>query len=180
LRAQTVEADHPEINGHFIGEPVTRFLRLEAEAREDVDVCRRYSARSSCRELLAAIDDGARAEISTSIPATLDNPDPPATSLEFVLDGGKVVKVSLPVDDVPQTLKKFGPPTHETDVPGQNASGAKWQNHLSVWDASGIHVTLYQDNNPSLDDHRPLLVVESAGEHAREDAASQAQNVAPQ
>jgi hypothetical protein len=143
-------------------------------------VCRKNSIRSSCRDLLAAIDSGARAEVSTEIPAGLDNPDQPVTSIEFVLDGGKVVKLSLPVNDIPEIMKKFGPPTHESVLPSHNAAGAKWEDHLSVWDASGVYITLYQDNNPVVEDHRPLLVMESTEEHARESDGSHVENVAAQ
>lgn len=180
VHAQVANAGRTDINGHYIGEPVARFLRLEMDAREDVDVCRNNPIRSSCQALLAAVDSGARAEVSTETARDLDNPDRPVTSIEFVLDGGKVVKVSLPVDDLAEIAKKFGAPTHETVVPAQNASGAKWENHLSVWETPGVYVTLYQDNNPSVEDHRPLLVMESTEEHAREDAASQARDMGPQ
>jgi hypothetical protein len=178
--AQAPAATGADINGHFIGEPVTRFLRLERDAREDVDVCRRNSIRSSCQGLLAAIDSGARTEVSTETSRDLDNPDRPIVSIEFVLDKGKVVKLSFPVDDVAEISKKFGPPTHESTIPSQNPSGTKWEDHLTVWEKSGVYVSLYQDNNPAAQDHRPLLVMESAEEHAREDTASHAQNVASQ
>lgn len=178
--ANASRADVIDIRGHYVGEAVTRFLRLEPDAREDVDVCRKNPIRSSCQDLLAAVDSGARTEISTAVPLDLDNPDQPPSSMEFVLAGGKLVKVSMPVNDVSEILKRFGRPSHESVVPSQNASGAKWENHLSVWEAPGIYVTLYQDNNPSLEDHRPLLVMESLEEHTREDAGAHTQTVASQ
>jgi hypothetical protein len=180
MHAQAPEANRADINGHIIGEPVSRFLRLERDAREDVDVCRHNSIRSSCQGLLAAVDSGGRAEVSTETSRDLDNPDRPVVSIEFVLDKGKVVKLSFPVDDVSAIAKKFGPPNHETVIPSQNASGAKWEDHLIVWDSPGVYATLYQDNNPSGQDHRPLFVMESAEEHARDDAASHAQSVPSQ
>jgi hypothetical protein len=183
LYAQTADGnrtDAIDIRGHYVGEAVTRFLRLEPDAREDVDVCRQNPIRSSCQSLLAAVDSGGRTEISTSVARDLDNPDQPESSMEFVLDGGKVVKLSMPVNDLSEILKKFGRPSRESVVPSQNASGAKWENHLSVWDVSGIYVSLYQDNNPAIEDHRPLLVMESPEEHVREDSGSHVQNVSSQ
>jgi hypothetical protein len=47
----------------------------------------------------------------------------------------------------------------------QNGAGAKWINWLHIWDTPGIYISLYQDNNPSLQDHRLLLIVESHAEH---------------
>lgn len=172
--------DTVDIQGHYIGEPVTRFLRLEPDAREDVDVCRHNSTRSSCRTLLDAVENGGRTEVSTTIIAGLDNPDLPTTSMEFVLDGGKVVKISLPVNNLPELLKKLGTPSHESVLPSQNASGAKWEDHLSVWETPGVYVTLNQDNNPAVEDRRPLLTMESKEEHARVEAAARPQTVASQ
>jgi hypothetical protein len=62
LHAQGPDANRADINGHVVGEPVSRFLRLERDAREDVDVCRHNSIRSSCQGLLAAVDSGGRDE----------------------------------------------------------------------------------------------------------------------
>jgi len=180
IQAQALDANRADIHGHVIGEPVSRFLRLEQDAREDVDVCRHNSIRSSCQGLLAAVDSGGRAEVSTETSRDLDNPDRPIISIEFVLDKGKVVKVTLPVDDVAEITKKFGPPNRENVIPSQNAAGTKWEDRLTVWDTPGVYVTLYQDNNPSLQDHRPLFVMESTEEHARDDAASHAQSVVSQ
>jgi hypothetical protein len=180
LHAQAPDANRADINGHVIGEPVSRFLRLERDAREDVDVCRHDSIRSSCQDLLAAVDSGGRAEVSTETSRDLDNPDRPVISIEFVLDKGKVVKVSLPVDDIGAITKKFGSPTRESVIPSQNAAGAKWEDRLTIWESPGVYVTLYQDNNPSAQDHRPLLVMESTEEHAREETQAHVQNVASQ
>jgi hypothetical protein len=171
-------ADALDIQGHHLGEPVARFLRLELDAREDVDVCRHNPSRSLCKSLLEAVDNGARTEVSTSIVGGLDNPDLPTTSMEFILDGGKVVKISLPVNDVPELLKKLGPASRESIIPSTNASGAKWENHLAAWGTPGVYITLYQDNNPSVEDHRPLLEIETAEEHVREDVAARPQTVA--
>jgi hypothetical protein len=180
IQAQAPDANRADIHGHFIGEPVSRFLRLEQDAREDVDVCRHNSIRSSCQGLLAAVDSGGRAEVSTETSRSLDNPDRPVISIEFVLDKGKVVKVTLPVDDIAQVTKQFGAPTRENLIPSQNTAGTKWEDRLTVWDTPGVYVTLYQDNNPSAQDHRPLLVMESSEEHAREETAAHVQNVATQ
>jgi hypothetical protein len=174
----TPSADSLDIQGHQLGEPIARFLRLELDAREDVDVCRHNPSRSLCKSLLDAVENGGRTSVSTTIVAGLDNPDLPTTSMEFILDGGKVVKISLPVNDVPELLKKLGPASHESVIPSMNASGAKWENHLSVWGTTGVYITLYQDNNPSVEDHRPLLEIETAEEHVREDVAARPQTVA--
>jgi hypothetical protein len=172
--------DSVDIQGHYIGEPVTRFLRLEPDAREDVDVCRNNPSRALCKSLLDAVENGARTEVSTAITAGLDNPDLPTTSMEFVLDGGKVVKITLPVNDLPELLKKLGPSSQESVIPSTNTTGAKWENHLSVWGTTGVYITLFQDNNPSVVDHRPLLEIETAEEHVREDAAARPQTVSAQ
>src|SRR5580704_2044549 len=95
LAAQTTAGNRPEvapsadsldIQGHHLGEPIARFLRLELDAREDVDVCRHNPSRSLCKSLLDAVENGGRTEVSTTIVGGLDNPDLPTTSMEFVLD----------------------------------------------------------------------------------------------
>src|SRR5271168_1516513 len=57
-------SDTLDIQGHHLGELVARFLRLELDAREDVDVCRHNPSRSLCKSLLDAIDNDARTEVS--------------------------------------------------------------------------------------------------------------------
>jgi hypothetical protein len=81
--------------------------------------------------------------------------------------------------------KKFGALPKKTTLPSHNTSGTKWDNQLYTWDTPTIYATLYQDNNPLLQDHRPLLIVESHAEHLLDDVdapakpTSVASSVAP-
>ncbi len=157
-----------EIRGHTVGEPIKTFLRLEREARDEVEVCHENPGRPACGHLLDAVEIGKRAEISTTVPADLDHPEGDRETTDFVLDGGKLVKISLLANEVPDALKSLGPPSSEKSIPAQNSSGAKWENHLAVWDTPALYVSLYKDNNPSLHDHRLSLVLESPAEHTRD------------
>ncbi|MGH9692217.1 MAG: hypothetical protein ACRD4C_14260 [Candidatus Acidiferrales bacterium] len=161
-RAQAVRVNYAELDGHFIGETTADFLRIEPDAQQEVDVCRQRPARRTCDRLIAAIDRGQRAEVSNS------------ASVNFVVDGGRLVKLTMLVDgdfdDVAADLtKKFGARSSEINLPSQNEMGAKWQNHLVVWDTPNVYVTLYKDNNPSLQDQRAVLIAESQAEHLAED-----------
>lgn len=169
---QTADVKPVEIRGHYIGESTVRFLHLESEAREDVDVCRQHPTASLCKRILAAIENGERAEISVSVPPELDKPDAAKDTINFVLDGKKLVKITMLVNDVADTSKILGRPSSESVTPSQNSSGEKWDNHRTVWETPDVYATLYQDNNPSLQDRRPVLVVESRAEHAREEGDS--------
>lgn len=158
LHAQAPNSAPVEIKGHFIGESISDFLRIEPEAQQEVDVCREHKTRPSCDRLIGALDRGQRTEISTS------------DSMDFVLDAGRLVKLTVLVrettDEAAQALtQKFGAPASSTNTPNHNSSGAKWQNRLFVWSTIGAYATLYEDNNPSLQDHQPVLVVESQSEH---------------
>ncbi len=170
LAQQTAPAPPPtvEINGHHIGEPAKVFLRLEREARDEVEVCRENPGRSACTHLLAAVDNAQRAEVSTSSPVDSDHPEGDRDTTDFVLDGGKLVKISMLVNTAPDVLKNLGQPSSEKSIPTQNSSGAKWENHLTEWNTPTLYVSLYQDNNPSLHDHRLSLTLESPAEHARD------------
>ena len=157
-----------EIRGHFIGEPVKRFFRLDFEARGEMEVCHQNPNRPACGRLLDAIEYGKRAEVSTTVAADLDHPEGDRDTTNFVLDGGKLVKISMLVNDAPEELKSLGRPSTEKSIPAQNSSGAKWENHLTIWQSPDLYVELYQDNNPSLTDHRFLLTIESPSEHTRD------------
>jgi hypothetical protein len=103
---------------------------------------------------LAALDGGQRGEISTSGPMT------------FLFDGGKLVRLTMPVDReaddaVGELTKKFGAPSRKVTIAGQNLQGVQWENYLFAWDMPDRGLTLYQDNDPSLQDRRLLLVAES-------------------
>jgi hypothetical protein len=167
--AQNATAAPFEIRSHFIGEPVKRFLRLELEARGEVEVCHENPNRSACVRLLDAVEGNKRAEVSTSVPADFNHPEGDRDTTDFVLDGGKLVKISMLVNAAPDELKSLGHPSSEKSIPAQNAAGAKWENHLTVWQSQDLYVSLYQDNNPSLADHRLSLVFETPAEHARDD-----------
>jgi hypothetical protein len=157
-----------EIRGHFIGEPVKRFFRLDFEARGEMEVCHQNPNRPACGRLLDAIEYGKRAEVSTTVAADLDHPEGDRDTTNFVLDGGKLVKISMLVNDAPEELKSLGRPSTEKSIPAQNSSGAKWENHLTIWQSPDLYVELYQDNNPSLTDHRFLLTIETPAEHTRD------------
>jgi hypothetical protein len=157
-----------EIDGHHIGEPVKVFLRLEREARDEVEVCRENPGRSACAHLLAAVDRAQRAEVSTSAPADFDHPEGDRDTTDFVLDGGKLVKITKLVNEAPEELKALGRPSSEKSVPAQNSAGAKWENRVTIWETTSLYVSLSQDNNPSLHDHRFLVVFETPAEHLRE------------
>ena len=163
LHAQAPAGAPVEIKGHFIGESIGDFLSMEPEAQQEVDVCREHKTRSSCGHLLGALDRGERTEISTS------------AGMDFVLDAGRLVKLTVLVrestDGTTEALtRKFGIPAAETNMANHNSTGANWQNRLFVWNTASAYATLYEDNNPSLQDHQPLLVVESQSEHILDDA----------
>jgi hypothetical protein len=158
LRAQSTNVNFANFNGHFIGESISDFLRLEPEAQQEVDVCRQHPDRHSCNHIAGALDRGERAELSTT------------GSANFVLDGGRLVKLTMLVDDsfynaAAALAAKFGNPSKDTVTSSQDGSGARWQNHEYVWDTPSAYITLYEDNNPSLQDRRPLLIVKSLAEH---------------
>ena len=171
-RANNVDANSFQIRSHFVGEPVTRFLRLESDAREELEICRERAVGSVCTHLINAVDRGARAEISTRAPMDFLDPDAPRDSVDFVLDGGKVVKMTMLVSDVADVLKQFGQPSSKSTAPARNKAGQKWEDHISVWSAADVYVSLYEDGNPSLEDKRPTLTIETPAEHARDVAAA--------
>jgi hypothetical protein len=158
--AMAGSAKRTEISGHFVGESVAAFLQAEPEAQQEATACREHPDRASCARVLGALDRQERAEISTS------------GSKAFVLDGGKLVRLTMLVEGaadaaVADLMQKFGAPTTQTTIQGQDVLGSKWENHLLAWDTPDASVTLYEDNNPSLPDRRPLLIVESRTNNAR-------------
>jgi len=169
LWAQTAGGVAPvDFKGHLIGEGVADFLRMEPEAQQEVDVCRQHPSRHNCDRLMAALNGNGRAEMSTT------------GAINFVLDGGKLVKLTMlvdkPMDAAASDLRdKFGPQTKATMLSSQNGAGAKWINWLHTWDTPAIYASIYQDNNPSLQDHRLLLIVESHAEHVLDDLDSSKQ-----
>lgn len=167
VRAQAADVKPIEVRRHYIGESAGRFLRLEADAREEVEVCRHHNG-SLCDRLLAAVDDGERTEISTLAMLDWEHPDAPKETMDFVLDGKKLVKITMVVNAASEAIHLFGRQSSEMVTPSENRSGAKWENHLSVWERPDVYVSLFEDNNPSLQDRRPVLIVESRPEHARE------------
>ena len=165
LGAQGGSVSNVDFKGHFIGEEASDFLRIEPEAQQEADVCKQRPSRRSCDQLNNALKTGGRAELSTS------------DSMNFVLDGGKLVKLALlvdkPMDEARSDLaQKFGPETKASVLPSQNGAGAKWENRTYIWDLPSVYITLYQDNNPSLQDRRPLLTAESHAEHVLENVES--------
>ena len=143
-----------ELRGHSLGETAAAFLALEPEAQQQADACRQHPDETACARLLAALDAGQRAEITEAGPRT------------FTLDGGKLVRVTMQLDALADAAtadltNEFGPQSRKTTIPAQNIEGAKWQNHVLAWDTPEASVALYEDNDPSLQSHRLLLVVES-------------------
>ena len=167
-RAQQSTPAPLEIRSHYIGEPVKHFFRLDFEARGEMEVCRQNPNRPACGRLLDAIEYGKRADISTTVPANPDNPEGDRETTNFILDGGKLVKISMLANAPPDELKSLGRPTSEKSIPAHDTSGAKWENHLTIWDTPTLYVSLYLDNNPSLQDHRFTLTIEAPTEHTRE------------
>jgi hypothetical protein len=178
LQAPGVNVKPVGFAGHVIGEPIKIFLRLEPDARSEVEVCEQHPTQSACARLFGALDRGQRAEISTAVQPDLDSPDASSDAYNFVLDGGKLVKITAAVNNMSEVMKSFGQPTAEKSVPCHNSAGDKWENRSLEWDTPVAHITIYIDNNPQLQDHRPLLVIESHEEHTRADANSlKAENV---
>jgi hypothetical protein len=160
LCAQTANVKPAEIKGHFIGESIAELLSKEPEVQQDVNVCKQHPGKPTCDRLLAAAKTGKRLEVSTS------------NWTNFVLDGGKLVKLTTLVNGVSDAVKadltkQFGPRSSETAFPMQNAIGESWEDHLSVWDTPAVYVGLHEDNNPASQNHHLVLVVESQAEHAR-------------
>src|SRR5579872_3172509 len=172
LPAQSANFSDADFKGHLIGETVADFLRIEPEAQQEANVCRQRAERHRCVELIAAIDRGQRAEVST------------ARSANYVLDAGKLVKFTMLVEDNFESSsdalsKRFAALPTKSSMASHNSSGAAWENHLYTWDTPSVYATLYQDNNPLLQDHRPLLIVESHAEHLLDNAgAARATSVA--
>jgi hypothetical protein len=170
---QTPSADVTPVGaaGHHIGESVKLFLRLEPDARSELEVCDQHPNEIQCVHLLDAVEKGQRAEITTAVPADLEHGDSGDT-YNFVIDGGKLVKITLSVNDIAEVMKTYGKPTTDAVTPHENASGAEWENRQCVWDTPAGFVILDVDSNPRLRDHRPLLVLESREEHARTAASA--------
>jgi hypothetical protein len=167
-QSQSTDVKPIEFRGHYIGESTVRFLHLESEAREDVEVCRQHSTGFFCKQFLAAIERGERAQISVSVASDLDHPDSSNDTINFVLDGKKLVKLAMLLTDVTEVSKTLGRPSRESAIPSHNNSGENWVNHLTIWETPDVCATLYQDNNPILQDPRPVFVLESREEYARE------------
>ena len=153
-----------QIARHSIGETAETFLSLEPEAQQQADACRSEPDETNCTRLLAALHGGQRAEISTSAP------------MAFVLDQGKLVRMTIPLDGaadaaMAELTEKFGPQPRKITIQSQNIQGAKWENYLLAWDTPDAFVTLYQDNDPLLQERRLLLVVESRSQ-GREDTVA--------
>jgi hypothetical protein len=143
------------IEGHVIGETAANFLRLEPALQQKADGCRAQApAGPDCASLLSALDRGERAEIST------------AGSMHFLFDQGQLIRVTMLLDGAADAAaadltSQFGAPSRHNEIAGQNELGSNWTNHLFTWETSAVSFTLYEDNNPLLQDRRPLLVVES-------------------
>ncbi len=165
LRAQGGSVASVDFKGHLTGEGISDFLRIEPEAQQEFDVCHQRPERRSCDPVNAALHANGRVEISTT------------GSVNFVLDGGKLVKITMlvdrPMDDATFDLtQKIGVQAKATLLPSQNNTGDKWNNQLHTWDTPTAYVTLYQDNNPGMQDHRLLLMAESRAEHLLENLDS--------
>ncbi len=163
FHAQTDSTKPVEIQGHFIGESVAELLNKEPVAQQEVNLCEQNARKPNCDRLLAAVKKGSRAEFSTP------------NWTRFVLDGGKLVKMTALVNGTADTAKadltrKFGSQSSEAAFPMRNAMGAGWEDHLSVWDTPTVYLGLREDNNPASQNHHLVLVIESRAEHEREHA----------
>ena len=120
LPAQSIHATYADFKGHFIGESIPDFLRLEPDAQQEVDVCRQRPSRHSCDRLVELSDRGERAEVSNN------------DSVNFVLDAGRLVKLTMLVDDSAEAavgglVNKFGSPSKTLVFSSQNRDGGKWE-----------------------------------------------------
>ena len=163
LYGQVINERPIEIKGHFVGESVAELLNKEPDVQRRVTVCGQHRGTRDCDRLLAAIERGQRAEVSNS------------RWMSFVLDGGKLVKLTTLVDGDFDTAKtdltaKFGNRLTESAFPMQNALGQRWEDHLYLWDTSALHIALREDNNPASENHHLILVVESQAERAADGA----------
>ena len=163
-QARAAHSKPAELAGHSIGESAAAFLREEPEAQQKAEACRQQPDETGCDQLLAVLDGGQRGEISTS------------GAMTFVFDEGKLVRLTMPMDGgadaaIASLTKKFGPPSRKVTVTGQNLQGAQWENYLFGWDTADCGLTLYQDNDPSLQERRLVLVAESRSQ-GREDTVS--------
>jgi len=161
LCAQTAKVKPPDIKGHFIGESVMELLSKEPEVQQKVSICERNPQKTDCDWLLAAVQSGERATVSTS------------NWMDFVLDGGRLVKLQTlahgEFGEVNADLtKKFGSRSSETAFSMHNAIGQQWEDRLYVWDTPTLYVGLHEDNNPASQNHHLILVVESRAEHDRD------------
>ena len=159
--AQTTNLPLAEMKGHFIGESVAQLLSKEPEVQQQVNACQQHAHQAACEQLLGGVNRGQRARISTS------------NWTSFVIDGDKLVKLQTLVHGSSDVAKadlsaKFGAQSSETAFPMQNAMGARWADHLSVWDTPAVYAGLREDNNPASQNHHLVLVVESREEHAHE------------
>ncbi len=159
LCAQTADVMHIEIKGHFIGESIAELLSREPKVQQDVKVCEQNPRKTTCDRLLAAVEQGERAEVANS------------TWTNFVLDGGQLVKLMTLVnensDAVSDLTKKFGRRSSEAAFWMQNALGTRWEDHLFVWDTPIVCAILHEDNNPASQNHHYVLVIESRAEYDR-------------
>jgi hypothetical protein len=160
LLAQPVDFVSTAFNGHRLGESVSAFLEIMPDVQQKVASCRQGATRPSCDRLLAAIDQGGRVEFA------------PSESVDFVLDEGKLVKLATYMNEDPNAATanltaQYGPASVETVASSQAGTESKWQNQLFVWDTPEACVSLLQDNNPSPESRRSILIVESPAEHAR-------------
>ncbi len=173
LQTQSADVQPIGIGGHRIGESVKLFLRLEPDARSELEVCHQHPDKAMCVQFFGAVEKGQRAEISTTTASDPDERSAFSDTYNFVLDGGKLVKITVSVNNVAEVMKTYDRPSSETVTPHHNDSGAQWEDRLTAWELPNGYVTLVVDNNPVIQDRRPLLVIESREEHARE-VASQA------
>jgi hypothetical protein len=158
--AQPIDISPTGMSGHHIGETASSFLAMEPKTQLAFDSCRREPLSPRCDRVLGAFERGQRAEITTS------------DSTDFVFDQGRLIKLAKLVDGTPEVFagdltKTLGPRASEIDIQKQDQSGAKWNDNLSMWAAPDAYILLFEDNNPNLGARRPVLVVESPAEHAR-------------
>src|SRR5580700_9986491 len=110
LQMQSADVKPVGIGGHRIGESVKLFLRLEPDARSEVEVCDQHPDQATCVKLFGAVAKGQRAAVSTTAGSHPDERSAFRDTYNFVLDGGKLVKITVAVNDAAEVMKTYGRP----------------------------------------------------------------------
>lgn len=145
-----------KFKGHAVGETVEQFA-----ATEPVDL-----QRTSCTpgevKCLMSLSSIRRLRAGSG---TYFRDD--ALPVQFMFSDGALYEISarLPNPDYERaaselTARLESEPKTTTTVL-QNAAGAQWQDRTASWHGKGLHVTLYESNDPARPSLRLLLLIKS-------------------